>query len=489
MSTKTGFNLTGLKKTYERTKYSVMAKVGKGQVTKDAVFKQEKEKFDERHKMMTQLERSVDKYLKALHDLCDAHNVLTEQIYQIYEGHCPLYQACVVNQRVTSGLDNARLVVEENFREKVLTPLSEYVSQYTQIAKRLSERQRRLVDMDRYNTELASAEKKHAADPNNPKLHQARMKAEQMQAAYHDLNEELVTDMTKLVDDRYVFFDPLFAIIIDSQLSYFRQGAQLIGELEPLLRAVDRTAALRAHHVITPEEDSAYKRPISSYSSDEPHTGAPGAPGAPHGGPAPYTGPYGGPPPGGPAPYTGPYGGPPPGGAPGGPAPYTGPYGGPPPGGAPGGPAPYGGPGGPPGGPAARGPGGPGPAPYTGPYGGPPPGGAPGGPGPAPYGGAPKAGPPGGPGPAPYGGPGGPGGPAPYGGGPSPNRAAPPVPAPAARPVLRCRGKFPFQAQDNTELSFNPGDVMIILKQEGDWWEAELNGKRGSIPAPYVEMI
>ena len=46
-----------------------MAKVGKGQVTKDAVFKQEKEKFDERHKMMTQLERSVDKYLKALHGL------------------------------------------------------------------------------------------------------------------------------------------------------------------------------------------------------------------------------------------------------------------------------------------------------------------------------------------------------------------------------------------------------------------------------------
>jgi len=72
--------------------------------------------------------------------------------------------------------------------------------------------------MDRYNTELASAEKKHAADPNNPKLHQARMKAEQMQAAYHDLNEELVSDMTKLVDDRYVFFDPLFAIVSSSQL-------------------------------------------------------------------------------------------------------------------------------------------------------------------------------------------------------------------------------------------------------------------------------
>lgn len=509
MSTKTGFNLTGLKKTYERTKFSVMSKVGKNQNTKDAVFKQEKEKFDERHKMMTQLERSVDKYLKSMHDFCDAHNVLTEQIYQVYEGHCTLYQACVVNQRVTSGLDNARITVEETLREKVLAPLSDHVSQYTQLSKRLSERQRRLVDMDRYNVELTSAEKKFAADPNNPKLITAKQKAEQMSFAYHDLNEELISDMTKLVDDRFVFFDPLFATIIDAQLSYFRQAGQLMGELEPLLRNVDRTAAFRHPKVITPDEESAYRRPIASYIED-PHTapgGAPGGPGGPGGYGAPGPGgpgaPYGGPgvPPGGPGGYGAPggpgpqggYGGPGPQGGYGGPGPQGG-YGGPGPQGGYGGPGPQGGYGGPPGGPGPQGGyGGPGP---QGGYGGPAGPGArgPGGPpGAVPQGsyGAPAPG-----GPGPYGGPAGPG-PAP-GGVPSggfraapaiPGQGPPSRPAPQAHAGPRCRGKYPFDAQDDTELSFRPGDILNIINQSGDWWEAELNGRRGLIPAPYVEMI
>jgi hypothetical protein len=67
--------------------------------------------------------------------------------------------------------------------------------------------------MDRYTADLATTEKKFGADPNNPKLIAARQKSEQMNYAYHDLNEELVADMGKLVEDRFSFFDPLFATV------------------------------------------------------------------------------------------------------------------------------------------------------------------------------------------------------------------------------------------------------------------------------------
>lgn len=77
-------------------------------------------------------------------------------------------------------------------------------------------------------------------------------------------------------------------------------------------------------------------------------------------------------------------------------------------------------------------------------------------------------------------------------GGPPPKKAGalPPRKMPAKGPPRKqAKALYPFQGQDDSELSFNPGDVLTILKDEGDWWEAELGGQRGLIPANYVAMI
>jgi len=55
--------------------------------------------------------------------------------------------------------------------------------------------------------------------------------------------------------------------------------------------------------------------------------------------------------------------------------------------------------------------------------------------------------------------------------------------------MLRARALYPFQGQDNTELSFNFGDVLVIRRQDGEWWEGELNGRVGLLPANYVQLI
>jgi len=60
--------------------------------------------------------------------------------------------------------------------------------------------------------------------------------------------------------------------------------------------------------------------------------------------------------------------------------------------------------------------------------------------------------------------------------------------APAAR-VVRAKGAYPFQGQSPDELSFNPGDELVIIDQTGDWWTAEMGGRRGLIPANYVQLI
>lgn len=63
--------------------------------------------------------------------------------------------------------------------------------------------------------------------------------------------------------------------------------------------------------------------------------------------------------------------------------------------------------------------------------------------------------------------------------------------APPARPAAgpRARANYAFTAGSPEELSFNSGDVLTIHQQNGDWWMAELNGRRGLIPSNYVALM
>jgi len=63
-------------------------------------------------------------------------------------------------------------------------------------------------------------------------------------------------------------------------------------------------------------------------------------------------------------------------------------------------------------------------------------------------------------------------------------------PPPPQSNVPKAQAQYSYQGQTQDELSFNEGDVIIIHKKDpGGWWEGELNGKRGWIPANYVKEI
>jgi hypothetical protein len=64
----------------------------------------------------------------------------------------------------------------------------------------------------------------------------------------------------------------------------------------------------------------------------------------------------------------------------------------------------------------------------------------------------------------------------------------PPISSPKAN-VVRAQGVYPFEGQSPDELSFNPGDELIIIDQSGEWWTAEMRGKRGLIPGNYVKIL
>jgi len=68
-------------------------------------------------------------------------------------------------------------------------------------------------------------------------------------------------------------------------------------------------------------------------------------------------------------------------------------------------------------------------------------------------------------------------------------KSLPPKPQPAASTGAKAQALYDFNPQDTSELGFKVGDIVMITKQNGDWWEGELKGKRGLLPSNYVKLI
>jgi len=66
----------------------------------------------------------------------------------------------------------------------------------------------------------------------------------------------------------------------------------------------------------------------------------------------------------------------------------------------------------------------------------------------------------------------------------------PNVSQPAAPKTPQCKALYPYQGQTATELSFQAGDIINILKKDaGGWWEGEVNGSKGWLPHNYVQEL
>mmetsp|Transcript_26571 Transcript_26571/g.44608 ORF Transcript_26571/g.44608 Transcript_26571/m.44608 type:complete len:1023 (-) Transcript_26571:177-3245(-) len=72
-------------------------------------------------------------------------------------------------------------------------------------------------------------------------------------------------------------------------------------------------------------------------------------------------------------------------------------------------------------------------------------------------------------------------------------RGSPVTPLPRAKKKVAAdiwaKGLYDFTAEESEELTFKAGDMMRILEQDPEWWVAEIHGKRGFVPANYVQIV
>lgn len=63
-----------------------------------------------------------------------------------------------------------------------------------------------------------------------------------------------------------------------------------------------------------------------------------------------------------------------------------------------------------------------------------------------------------------------------------------PVAAEVVETVLEeCIASYPYQSVEQGDLSFNAGDIIKVVKKEGDWWTGRLGSSVGIFPSNYVQ--
>ena len=56
-------------------------------------------------------------------------------------------------------------------------------------------------------------------------------------------------------------------------------------------------------------------------------------------------------------------------------------------------------------------------------------------------------------------------------------------------PQQQARALYDFPASAEDELGFNIGDLISVSEAEGSWWMGSLNGRTGTFPSNYVELL
>lgn len=46
---------------------------------------------------------------------------------------------------------------------------------------------------------------------------------------------------------------------------------------------------------------------------------------------------------------------------------------------------------------------------------------------------------------------------------------------------------YPYQSSESGDLSFNAGEMVMVIKKEGDWWTGTIGTRTGMFPSNYVQ--
>ncbi|KAN0019717.1 hypothetical protein ACTFIU_002939 [Dictyostelium citrinum] len=248
-----------IKTNFARTKHKVLASFGAAETTVDSKIVAEKEKLFTLFKLMKRLNKNVDKYEATLKEINILQNEISHDLLALNEND----PAIKSYQEVSTSLEQERIRIEEILENYYHDPLRVYLSQFRDIRSRLEELDLRRLDMDRYYRDynIKANKGKDASS-----LQKTENKHTKTKEAYQELSDEIMKDMYALFDDRKLAFDPAFACFINRNNEYFaRAAAEYQGALGSV-QHINEFDATSHPQAITPIDSSSMSRNVRSSS-------------------------------------------------------------------------------------------------------------------------------------------------------------------------------------------------------------------------------
>eukprot|EP01132_Coremiostelium_polycephalum_P006675 gene6675-8257_t len=259
MSEKSSDTWKNIKTGFARTKHKVLAKVGAAETTVDTKINAESEKLFTLFKLMKRLNKNVEKYEDILKNIIVLQNEVAHDLLALDEKD-PSMLAYQESQR---ALEAERMRIQDYIQTYYHDPLRQYLAQFREIRARLAELDTRRLDMDRYYRDYSIKANK-GKDASS--LSKTENKHTRTKEAYQELSDELMRDMQSLYEDRQAVFDPALATFVNRHSEFFEGSSQALKKAVPYVQSIDEYGGLTHPWVITPNETSAASKNVRSSS-------------------------------------------------------------------------------------------------------------------------------------------------------------------------------------------------------------------------------
>ncbi|KAI8804000.1 hypothetical protein BJ742DRAFT_826799 [Cladochytrium replicatum] len=216
---------SGFKKAVNRAATTVMQSTGAVEKTIDRDFEEEERRFKNFEGKVERLHKEAKGYLDSVRAMTLAQRQIAETVDLFYDNDAPpaLTQSVMHYRDAISKLDDeVRTELDEVYRTAVLDPLGKMVGTFPDVNEAIKKRQKKLLDYDRARSSVRRLVEKPSDD--TQKLPKAEQEANQVREIYENLNNQLLTEIPKLIDLRVPFLDPSFEALAKSQLRFNEQA-------------------------------------------------------------------------------------------------------------------------------------------------------------------------------------------------------------------------------------------------------------------------
>ncbi|KAI9296710.1 BAR-domain-containing protein [Neoconidiobolus thromboides FSU 785] len=230
---------SGFVKSINRAGTTLMQKAGAVEKTVDEEFEEEKRRFKSLESNLDKLHTETRGYLDSITALTNSQRRIAELISIAMVDQPQQQQSAEKYNQVIQNLENEALAeLETNVKSTNLDPLGRMIAHFPMINDTIKRRQNKLLDFDAARTKAHKLLQKPSEDP--IKVSKAEMAAKEAQEVYEAINNQLITEIPRLVDSRLDLLDPSFEALVKSQLQYAAQASETFDNIHAFLPGANK---------------------------------------------------------------------------------------------------------------------------------------------------------------------------------------------------------------------------------------------------------